>query len=52
MLNEQEPTNVLTDGAKEWCRSQGSSATTVDQVLRNPDRRVLAGIQVVLFARI
>jgi len=43
--NTMEPTGELSDAAKDWCRSVGSSATTVEEILSKPDGRVMAGIQ-------
>merc|ERR1712038_701824 len=40
-----EPTNRLSSAARDWCRSVGSMANTVEDVLRGPDHKVLKGIQ-------
>ncbi len=42
----KEPTSTLSETAREWCKSLGSTATTVEDILHKPDRRVLAAIQV------
>ena len=39
------PTNALTPEAVEWCRSIGSNATKVTDILNGPDAAVLNGIQ-------
>ncbi len=42
----KEPTSTLSETARDWCKSLGSTATTVEDILHKPDRRVLAAIQV------
>ena len=39
------PTDVLTPEAAEWCRSIGSNATTVTDILSGPDSSVFEAIQ-------
>lgn len=34
------PTNVLTKASVDWCRSVGSDAKTVDDILSGPDAKV------------
>ena len=43
--NNDMPTNALTPEAVEWCRSIGSNATKVTDILNGPDAAVLNGIQ-------
>eukprot|EP00092_Neocalanus_flemingeri_P011916 GFUD01012848.1.p1 GENE.GFUD01012848.1~~GFUD01012848.1.p1 ORF type:complete len:668 (-),score=205.23 GFUD01012848.1:491-2494(-) len=40
-----EPSNKLSSAAKDWCRSVGSNASTVEDVLTGPDPRVMRAIQ-------
>ncbi|XP_071117767.1 long-chain-fatty-acid--CoA ligase ACSBG2-like isoform X2 [Haliotis cracherodii] len=40
-----EPLNQLTSPAMEWCRAEGSTATTVSDILDRPDTAVLKAIQ-------
>jgi len=40
-----EPTGRLSSAARDWCRSQGSSANSVQDVLEGPDLTVMRGIQ-------
>jgi len=40
-----EPSGRLSSAAKDWCRSQGSQANTVQDVLEGPDLAVMRGIQ-------
>jgi len=40
-----EPSRRLTSAAIEWCRSIGSTANTVTDVLKGPDSRIMRGIQ-------
>jgi len=41
-----EPSNRLTSAARDWCRDvAGSPATTVEDVLKGPDSRVMRAIQ-------
>jgi long-chain-fatty-acid--CoA ligase ACSBG len=44
-LDTMEPTDKLTVAAKDWCKSKGSSAETVQDVLEGPDRCVMAALQ-------
>jgi len=44
-LETMEPTKTLTGAAKDWCRSVGSGANTVDDILGGPDRNVMSAIQ-------
>ena len=44
-LETMAPTRALTVAARDWCRSVGSEAATVEDVLDGPDRAVMAGIQ-------
>lgn len=44
-LNTLLPTDKLTQSAQEWCRSVGTQATTVHDVLRGPDDKIMAAIQ-------
>ena len=39
------PTNDLTQEAIEWCRSVGSNATKVTDILSGPDSAFLDAIQ-------
>lgn len=39
------PTNQLTVGAIDWMKSIGSSALTVDEILKGPDSNVMSAIQ-------
>ena len=43
--NNDMPTNALTPETVEWCRSIGSNATKVTDILNGPDAAVLNGIQ-------
>jgi len=43
--NNDMPTNALTPEAVEWCRSVGSNATKVTDILNGPDAAALNGIQ-------
>eukprot|EP00090_Calanus_glacialis_P001655 TRINITY_DN1118_c0_g1_i1.p1 TRINITY_DN1118_c0_g1~~TRINITY_DN1118_c0_g1_i1.p1 ORF type:complete len:660 (-),score=151.24 TRINITY_DN1118_c0_g1_i1:339-2318(-) len=40
-----EPTNKLSSAARDWCRSVGSNANTIEDILRGPDNRVMKGLQ-------
>jgi len=40
-----EPTNKLSSAARDWCRSVGSNANTVEDILRGPDHRVMKALQ-------
>lgn len=40
-----EPLNTLTKSVVEWCRSIGSSSTTVDDIINGPDVDVMCAIQ-------
>jgi len=40
-----EPSNKLSSAARDWCRSVGSNANTVEDVLRGPDYKVMKGLQ-------
>merc|ERR1711913_93724 len=40
-----EPSNKLSPAARDWCRSVGSNANTVEDCLRGPDHKVMKGIQ-------
>jgi len=40
-----EPSNKLSSAARDWCRSVGSNANSVEDILTGPDRRVMGGIQ-------
>lgn len=40
-----EPTSKLSSAARDWCRSVGSNANTVEDILRGPDHRVMKGLQ-------
>lgn len=40
-----EPSNKLSSAARDWCRSVGSNANTVEDCLRGPDHKVMRGIQ-------
>jgi len=44
-LETMEPTDSLSVATKDWCRSVGSEAETVQDVLEGPDRNVMAAIQ-------
>jgi long-chain-fatty-acid--CoA ligase ACSBG len=44
-LETMEPTSNLTGSTKDWCRSVGSQANTVMDVLNGPDRNVMSAIQ-------
>jgi long-chain-fatty-acid--CoA ligase ACSBG len=44
-VETMEPTNNLTGATRDWCRSVGSQANTVEDVLKGPDRKVMAAIQ-------
>jgi hypothetical protein len=35
-----EPLDKLSNGAKAWCQEQGSSATTVSEIINGPDEKV------------
>lgn len=35
-----EPIDKLSNGAKAWCQEQGSSATTVSEIMNGPDEKV------------
>ena len=39
------PTNELTKVSIDWCRSIGSSAMTMDEILKGPDAAVMKAIQ-------
>lgn len=41
----EAPTRKLTASAIEWCRSVGSNASTVDEILKGPDAKVMEAIQ-------
>lgn len=43
--NNDMPTDDLLPEAVEWCRSVGSNATKVTEILKGPDAAVLNGIQ-------
>ena len=43
--NSEMPTNSLTPEAVEWCRSVGSNATNVTDILSGPDSKVLKAVQ-------
>jgi long-chain-fatty-acid--CoA ligase ACSBG len=43
--NNDMPTNALTPETVEWCRSIGSNATKVTDILNGPDAAALNGIQ-------
>ena len=43
--NNDMPTNELTPAAIEWCKSVGSNATKVTDILSGPDGNVMAAIQ-------
>ena len=43
--NSEMPTNSLTPEAVEWCRSVGSNATNVTDILSGPDSNVLKAVQ-------
>ena len=40
-----EPTDKLTPACVEWCRSIGSTANTIHDVLSGPDANVMKAIQ-------
>merc|ERR1712242_302960 len=40
-----EPSDDLTPAAVDWCRSIGSNASTVQDILKGPDSKVMKGIQ-------
>ena len=40
-----EPTSKLSIAARDWCRSVGSQASTVEDVLKGPDTNVMRAIQ-------
>jgi len=40
-----EPSNKLTMAARDWCRSVGSNANSIEDVLAGPDHRVMKAIQ-------
>eukprot|EP00092_Neocalanus_flemingeri_P023238 GFUD01025198.1.p1 GENE.GFUD01025198.1~~GFUD01025198.1.p1 ORF type:complete len:664 (+),score=168.76 GFUD01025198.1:121-2112(+) len=40
-----EPSNKLSSAARDWCRSVGSNASTVEDILTGPDYRVMKAIQ-------
>ena len=44
-VDTAEPTDDLTQEAIDWCRSVGSSATQLSQILDNNDKEVMAAIQ-------
>jgi len=44
-METMEPTDNLTVATKDWCRSKGSNAETVQDVLEGPDSKVMAAIQ-------
>lgn len=44
-MDTLEPSNNLTPNARAWCQSVGSNATTVEQIIKRPDTRVMAAIQ-------
>ncbi|KAF0301240.1 Long-chain-fatty-acid--CoA ligase ACSBG2 [Amphibalanus amphitrite] len=44
-LDTMEPTNQLSPPALEFCRSVGSTARTVQDVLDGPDEKVMSAIQ-------
>jgi hypothetical protein len=35
-----EPLDKLSNGARAWCQEQGSSATTVSEIINGPDEKV------------
>ena len=43
--NNDMPTDDLLPDAVEWCRSVGSNATKVTEILKGPDAAVLNAIQ-------
>lgn len=40
-----EPSSNLTPAALDWCRSVGSEASTVEDIVNGPDGKVMKGIQ-------
>jgi len=40
-----EPSSQLTPAALDWCRSVGSDANTVEDIVNGPDSNVMRGIQ-------
>lgn len=44
-LETMEPTDSLSLATKDWCRSVGSEAETVQDVLEGPDGKVMSAIQ-------
>lgn len=40
-----EPTNLLSEAAKSWCRMIGSDVQTVEDIIENMDGKVLEAIQ-------
>lgn len=39
-MDTGEPLDKLSNGAKAWCQEQGSSATTVSEIMNGPDEKV------------
>ena len=44
-LDSGEALDELTQPCKDWCRSLGSPAKTIQDVLTGPDANVMRGIQ-------
>lgn len=44
-LDSGEPLDTLAPGCIEWCRSVGSSAKTIQDVLAGPDANIMRAIQ-------
>jgi long-chain-fatty-acid--CoA ligase ACSBG len=45
-MDNDTPTNKLTPTAIEWCKEQGCpSITTVDDILKSPDAKIMGAIQ-------
>ena len=45
-MDNDNPTNNLTAGAKEWCESvAGRKVSTIEDILSGPDAKIMAAIQ-------
>ena len=43
--NPEMPTDLLSPSALDWCKSMGSSATKVSEILSGPDANVMKALQ-------
>ncbi|XP_059490029.1 long-chain-fatty-acid--CoA ligase ACSBG2 [Neocloeon triangulifer] len=44
-LDTGEPLDKLTSGARAWCQEQGSSATTLSEIINGPDEKVMKALE-------